>query len=90
MVLNYATGEDLRIPWSARRSYQSILKGISCEFTEKTDAEAEALILWPHDMKNWCTGKDPDAEKDWKQEEKGMTEDEMVGWHNWLNGHEFE
>ena len=52
MVLNYATGEDLRIPWSARRSYQSILKGISCEFTEKTDAEAEALILWPHDMKN--------------------------------------
>ena len=50
MVLNYAIGEDLRIPWSARRSYQSILKEISCEFTEKTDAEAEAPILWPHDM----------------------------------------
>ena len=59
-------------------------------FTGRTDAEAEAPILWPHDVKNWLTGKDPDAGKDWRWEKKGMTEDEMVGWHHWLNGHEFE
>ena len=51
---------------------------------------AEAPILWLPDVKNWLAGKDPDAGKDWGQEEKGMTEDEMVGWHHWLNGHEFE
>ena len=51
---------------------------------------AEAPILWPPDAKSWLTGKDPDAEKDSRQEEKGMTEDEMVGWHHRLNGHEFE
>ena len=56
----------------------------------KTNAEAEAPILWPPDAKNWLAGKDPDAGKDWRQEEKGMTEDEMVGWHHLLNGHEFE
>ena len=55
-----------------------------------TDAEAEAPILWPPDAKNWLIGKDPDAGKDWRQEEKGTTEDEMVGWYHWLNGHEFE
>ena len=55
-----------------------------------TDAEAEALILWPPDAKNWLIGKDPDAGKDWRREEKGTTEDEMVGWHHWLNGHEFK
>ena len=59
-------------------------------FIGRTDAEAEILILWPPDVKNWLTGKDPDARKDWRWEEKGMTEDEMVGWHHWLNGHEFE
>ena len=59
-------------------------------FTEKTDAEAEAPILWPPDVKNWLIGKDPDAGKDWRQEEKGTTEDEMAVWHHWLNGHEFE
>ena len=59
-------------------------------FIGKTDAEAEAPILWPPDVKNWFIGKDPDAGKDRKQEEKGMTEAEMVGWHHWLNGHEFE
>ena len=59
-------------------------------FIWRTDAEAEALILWPPDVKSWFTGKDPDAGKDWRQEEKGGTEDEMVGWHHWLNGHEFE
>ena len=49
----------------------------------------EALILWPHAAKSWLIGKDPDAGKYWGLEEKGMTEDEMVGWHHWLNGHEF-
>ena len=59
-------------------------------FIGRTDDESEALILWPPDVNNWLTGKDPDAGKDWRQEEKGMTEDEMVGWHYRLNGHEFE
>ena len=56
----------------------------------KTDAEAETPILWPSDAKSWLIGKDPDAGKDWREEEKGMTEDEMVGWHHWLHGDEFE
>ena len=59
-------------------------------FIGRTYAEAEAPILWPPDVKNWLNGKDPDAGKDWRQEEKGMTEDETVGWHHRLNGHEFE
>ena len=58
-------------------------------FIRRTDAEAEAAIYWPPDVKNWLIWKDPDAGKDWGQE-KGMTEDEMVGWHHQLNGHEFE
>ena len=53
-------------------------------FIGRTDAEAEAPIFWPLDPKNWLIGKDPDAVKDWRQEEKGMTEDEMVEWHHWL------
>ena len=56
----------------------------------RTDAEAETPILSAPDVKNWPTGKDPVAGKDWRQEGKGMTEDEMVGWHHWLDGHEFE
>ena len=59
-------------------------------FISRTDAEAETPILWLPNVKNWFIGKDPDAGNDWRQEEKGMTEDEMVGWHHWLNGHEFE
>jgi len=58
-------------------------------FIGRTDAEAETPILWPPDAKNWLIKKDPDAGKDWRQEEKGTTEDEMVGWHHWLNGHGF-
>ena len=58
--------------------------------TGRTDAEAEALLLWPPDVKNWLIGKDPNAGKDWGQEEKEMTEDEMVGWHHRLYGHGFE
>ena len=59
-------------------------------FTGRTDAEAEAPILGPPDAKSWLIRKDPDAGKDWGQEEKGAIEDEMVGWHHWCNGHEFE
>ena len=59
-------------------------------FIGRTDAEVEAPVLWPPDAKCWLVGKDPDAGKDWRQEEKGMTEDEMVGWHHRLNGYEFE
>ena len=80
----------LRVPWTARRSNQSILKEISPKkIIGRTDAEAEAPILWPPDVKSWLIGKDPDAGKDWGQEEKGTTEDEMVGWHHRLNGHGF-
>ena len=79
----------LRVPWTARRSNQSILK-IS------PGCSLEGLMLklkleyWPPDAKNWLIGKDPDAGKDWRQEEKGMTKDEMAGWHHWLDGHESE
>ena len=59
-------------------------------FIGRTDAEAETPILWSPDAKNWLIGKDPDAVKDWRQEEKGTTKDEMVGWHHQLDGHEFE
>ena len=59
-------------------------------FIRRTDAEAETPILWPSDVKNWFIGKDPDAGKDWRQEEKGMTGEKMVGWHHRLDGHEFE
>ena len=59
-------------------------------FIGRTVVEAETPILWPPDAKNWLIGEDPDAGKDWGQEEKGTTEDEMVGWHHQLNGHEFE
>ena len=59
-------------------------------FIGRTDAEAETLILWPPDVKNWLIRKDPDAGKDLRREEKGLTEDEMVGWHHRLNGHVFE
>ena len=58
-------------------------------FIGRTDAEAETPILWPPDAKSWLIGKDPDAGRDWGQEEEGMTEDEMVGWHRRLNGHGF-
>ena len=59
-------------------------------FGRNDNAKAEAPVLWPPDSKSWLIGKDPDAGKDWRQEEKGMTEDEMVGWHHWLDGRESE
>ena len=80
----------LRVPWTARRSNQSILKEISpgCSL-EGPMLKLKLLILWPPDVKSWLIGKHPDAGKDWKRE-KGMTEDEMVGCHHWLSGYEFE
>ena len=59
-------------------------------FIGRTDAEAETLIVLPPHVKNWLIGKDPNAGRDWGQEEKGTTQDEMAGWHYWLDGHEFE
>ena len=79
----------LREPWTAKRSNQSILKEISpWVFIGRTDIEAETPRLWPPDVKSWLIGKDPDAGKDWGRE-KETTEDEMVGWHHWLDGHGF-
>ena len=81
----------LKVPWTARRSNQSILKEISPEYSlEGLMLKLKLPILWPHHAKNWLTGKDPDAGKDWRREEKGTTEDEMVGWHHRLDGNEFE
>ena len=81
----------LRVSWTAKRSNQSIIKGNqSWIFIARTDVEVETPTLWPPDAKNWLTGKDPDERKDWKQEEKGTTEDEIVGWHHRLDRHEFE
>ena len=74
----------LRVPWTARRSNQSWV------FIGRNDAKAETPILWPPDAKSWLIGKDSDAGRDWRQEEKGMTEDEMVGWHHRLDGCESE
>ena len=79
----------LRVPRTARRSNQSILKEIII-FIGRTDVESETPVLWPPDAKSWLIGKDPDAGKDWGQEEKGMTEDEMAGWHHRLDGRESE
>ena len=79
----------LRVPWTARRSNQVHPEGSQLWiFMGRTDAETP--ILWPLDVKNQLFGKDPDVGKDWGQEEKGVTEDEMVGWHHWFSGHEWE
>ena len=91
MLLNCGVGED---SWESlglqgdptrppqRRSVLGVLR--------RTDAEAETPILWPPDVKSWLIWKDPDSGKDWRWEEKGTTDDEMVGWHHRLDGHEFE
>ena len=81
----------LKVPWTARRSNQSILKEINPEYSlEGLMLKNETPILWPPDVKSCLTGKDPDAGLDWRQEKKGTTEDEMVGWHHLFNEHEFE
>ena len=79
----------LRVPWTARRSNQSFLKEISPEYSLERLTLKLKFQYWPPVVKNWLIGKEPDVGKHWRQE-KGMTEDEMVGWHHWLNGHEFE
>ena len=79
-----------RVPWTARRSNQSILKEISPEYSlERLTLKLKLPILCPLDAKNWLIWKDCDAGKDWRQEEKGTTEGEMVGWHLRLSGHGF-
>ena len=85
MFLNYGVGEDSWVPWTVRRSKQSILKEITPEYS------LEGLMLKLKLPNTWCwlIGKDPDAGKDWRQE-KRMTEDEMVRWHHWLNRHELK
>ena len=91
MLLNCGVGEDSWESLGCKEIQLVHHKGDqSWVFIGRTDAEAETPILWPPDAKNWFIGKDPDAGKDWRQEEKGTTEDEMVGWHHWLDGHEFE
>ena len=81
----------LKVPWTARRSNQSILKEISPGISlEGMMLKLKTPVLWPPHAKNWLIGKDSDAGRDWGQEEKGMTEDEMAGWHQWLDGRESE
>ena len=81
----------LRVPWTAGTSNKSIIKDYQpWIFIGRTDAKAEAPILWPPDAKNWVPKEDSDAGKDWGQEEKGTTEDDMVGWPHRLNGCEYE
>ena len=87
---NYLRRRLWRVPWTARRSNQSILKEISPKYSlEGLMLKLKLPTFWPPGAKNWLIWKDPDAGKDWRQE-KGMTEDEMVGWHHRLNGHGFE
>ena len=80
----------LRVPWPAKRSNQSILKISPGCSLERLMLKLKLQYFWPPVVKNWLTGKDLDTEKDWRQEEKGTTEDEMVGWHHRIGGHEFE
>ena len=83
--------KTLESPWDHKEIKPVNPKGNqSCVFIGRTNVEAETLILWPPDAKSWLIWKDLNAGKDWGQEEKGVTEDEMIGWHHWLNGHEFE
>ena len=80
----------LRVHWTARRSNQSILKEVSPEYSlEGLMLKLKLPILWPPDVKSRLIWKEPDAGKNWRQAEKGTTENGMVGWHHWLNGYEF-
>ena len=90
MLLNCGVGED---SWESLglQELQPVRpkRNQSWIFIGRTDAEAETPIIWPPDVENWLVWKDPYAGKDWRREEEGTTEDEMVGWHHWLNEHEF-
>ena len=97
MLLNYGAGED---SWAWTKAWTSWtvrqFKPVSPKGNQpwiligRSDAEVEAPILWPPDMKSWLTGQGPGSGKDWRQAEKMAAENEMVEWHHWLNGHEFE
>ena len=90
MLLNCGVGEDFESPSDYQEIQPVHPKGDqSWVFIGGTDVEAETPILWPPDVKSWLIGKDPDVGKDWGKEKKGTKEDGMVGWHHWLNGHEF-
>ena len=83
--------KTLESPWDYKEIQLVHPKGNqSWIFIGRTDTKAEAPVFWPPDAKNWLIWKDPDAGKDWRQEEKETTEDEMAGWHHQLKGHEFE
>jgi len=91
MLLTVVLEKTLESPLDCKEIQPVHPKGDqSWMFIGRTDAEAETPVLWPPDAKHWLIEKDPDAGKDWRREEKGMTEDQMVGWHHRLNGHEFE
>ena len=91
MLWTVVLEKTLESPLDCKESQPVYRKGDqSWVFIGRTDAEAETPILWPNDAKNWLIGKDPDAGKDRRQEEKGTTEDKIVGWHHRLNGHEFQ
>ena len=91
MLSNHDAGEDSWESIGKQEDQTQNQKGNQPGiFIGRTDAEAETLILWPPDAKSWLIRKDIDAGKDWRQVEKGTTEDEMTGWHHRLNAHEFE
>ena len=91
MLLNCAFGQNSwRVPWTARRSNQSILKEIIPGCSLEGIMLKLKLQYWPPHVKSWLIGKEPDAGRDWEHEDKGTTEDGMTGWHHWLDGHEFE
>ena len=90
-LLNCGVGKTLESPLDCKEIQPVHSKGDKpCVFFGKNDDEAETPVLWPPHAKSWLIGKDPDAGRDWGQEENGKTEDEMAGWHHGLNGHEFE
>ena len=91
MLLNCSLEKTLECPLDCKEIQLVNSKGNqSWKLIGRNDAEAETPIIWPPDAKNWLIGKDPDFGKDWREEEKGTTKDEMVEWYHWLDGHEFE
>jgi len=93
MLLNCGVGEDPECPLDCKEIQGDPVhskRDQSCVFFGRNDAKAETPVLWPPHVKCWLTGKDSDAGRDWGQEEKGMTEDKMAGWHHRLDGCEFE
>ena len=91
MLLNCGVGEDSWESLDCKEIQPVHSKGDQpWDFFGRNDAKPETPVFWPPHAKSWLIGKDPDAGRDWGQEEKGMTEDEMAGWHHWLDGHEFE